>query len=131
MTFCTVINCMDGRVQLPVITYLKKRFDVEYVDTITEPGPTLILAEQQNLPIVQSIFKRVSVSVKSHHSAGIAVVGHYDCAGNPAPEDDQRQQIQEAAQLIRRQFDNMDVIGLWVDDQWSVHEVVTQRVGKK
>ncbi|MHC5172739.1 MAG: carbonic anhydrase, partial [Planctomycetota bacterium] len=24
MSFCTAINCMDGRVQLPTITFLKK-----------------------------------------------------------------------------------------------------------
>jgi len=34
MSYCTVINCMDGRVQLPVIKYLKERFDVDYVDSI-------------------------------------------------------------------------------------------------
>ncbi|MHA1252503.1 MAG: carbonic anhydrase, partial [Candidatus Helarchaeota archaeon] len=28
MKFCTVINCMDGRVQIPVINYLRKRFNV-------------------------------------------------------------------------------------------------------
>lgn len=40
---------MDGRVQLPVIKYLQDRFKVQYVDTITEPGPNLILAEQMPL----------------------------------------------------------------------------------
>ena len=39
MRFCTVINCMDGRVQLPVIRHMKERFNAEYVDSITEPGP--------------------------------------------------------------------------------------------
>lgn len=38
MKFCTAINCMDGRVQLPVINYLKKHFKVNYVGSITEPG---------------------------------------------------------------------------------------------
>jgi len=39
MIFCTAVNCMDGRVQLPVINYLKERFSANYVDMITEPGP--------------------------------------------------------------------------------------------
>ncbi|MGI9568583.1 MAG: carbonic anhydrase, partial [Desulfobulbia bacterium] len=34
MRFCSVISCMDGRVQLPVIRYLQKRFNVDYVDSI-------------------------------------------------------------------------------------------------
>ena len=40
MSFCTVVNCMDGRVQLPVIRYLQERFEVPYVDSITEVGPS-------------------------------------------------------------------------------------------
>ena len=48
MKFYTVINCMDGRVQLPVIKYLQKRFNVEYVDSITEAGPNLVLSEHKN-----------------------------------------------------------------------------------
>jgi hypothetical protein len=36
---------MDGRVQLPVIDYLRKRFGVEHVDSVIEAGPNLILAE--------------------------------------------------------------------------------------
>ncbi|GAB4379897.1 MAG: hypothetical protein Kow0042_29680 [Calditrichia bacterium] len=52
MRFCTAINCLDGRVQLPVIQHLKKRFKVDFVDVITEPGPNLILSEQKNSALV-------------------------------------------------------------------------------
>ena len=33
MKFCTAVTCMDGRIQLPVIAYLQKRFNAEYVDS--------------------------------------------------------------------------------------------------
>ena len=46
MNFCTVINCMYGRVQLPVNKYLQKRFNVEFVDTITEAGPVFIISDK-------------------------------------------------------------------------------------
>jgi hypothetical protein len=46
MHFCTVINCMDGRVQLPVNKYLQKRFNVAYVDSITEAGPVRIISDE-------------------------------------------------------------------------------------
>jgi len=39
MEFCTAINCMDGRVQIPVISFLEERFNARYVDVISEPGP--------------------------------------------------------------------------------------------
>ena len=32
------LNCMDGRAQLPVIEWVKKNCDVEFVDMITEAG---------------------------------------------------------------------------------------------
>ncbi len=38
--FVTAINCMDGRVQIPVIEYLKNNYGINYVDMITAPGLT-------------------------------------------------------------------------------------------
>ena len=66
MRFCTVINCMDGRIQMPVIQYLCRRFNVEWVDSITEPGPNLILSEKKDDLLVQSIIKRLDISVNKH-----------------------------------------------------------------
>ncbi len=34
MTFCTSGNCIDGRIQAPVATYLQERFRVSYVDPL-------------------------------------------------------------------------------------------------
>ena len=55
MKFCSAIDCMDGRVQLPVINYWKERLKVSSVDSITEPGPNLILAKQSDKVAIQSI----------------------------------------------------------------------------
>ncbi len=123
MKFCTAINCMDGRVQLPVIKYLQKRFNVEYVDTITEGGPNLILSEGKNEILIQSIFDRVKISVEKHNSVGIAITGHYDCARNPASESEQIRQIEKAIEVIKKQFGNMEIIGLWIDENWHVKEL--------
>ena len=59
MSFCTAINCMDGRTQQPVIEFLKDKFEVLYVDSITEPGPVHILAEAPDSAQALSIFDRV------------------------------------------------------------------------
>jgi hypothetical protein len=114
---------MDGRVQLPVIEYLQKRFNVDFVDSVTEAGPNLILSESRKKALTQSILSRVSISVELHDSVGIAVVGHHSCAGNPASRDDQVVHIQNAVRLLREQYRNVGVIGLWVDGRWDVHEV--------
>ena len=126
MRFCTAINCMDGRIQMPVIRYLLERFNVEYVDSITEAGPNLILSEQKNHVPIQSILERLKISIESHRSVGVAIVGHHDCAGNPAPRDDQIAHIQKATPFLRQQYENLEIIGLWVDENWEVHEVTEE-----
>ena len=61
--FGTAINCMDGRTQIPVINYLKNKFDLDYVDTITEPGPNKILADRSESELLKSIKNRLDISV--------------------------------------------------------------------
>lgn len=123
MKFCTAINCMDGRVQDPVAEYLKKRFDATYVDTITEPGPNRMLAEDAPGERVASILERVAISVEKHGSGAIAVVGHYDCAGNPTDRDEQKIHTEKAVRFLESRYSEVDIIGLWVDEAWQVAEV--------
>jgi hypothetical protein len=114
---------MDGRVQLPVIKFLQERFKVDHVDVITEAGPNLILSDGTNPVAIQSILDRLNISVRSHGSAGIAVVGHHDCAGNPSPQAQQTLQTRDAVELLKRRFTGVEIIGLWVDKEWKVHEI--------
>lgn len=123
MTFATAINCMDGRVQLPVITYLQDRFDAEFIDTITEPGPNRILAEQTDQPRLKSILARLEISIDKHGSRHIAIIGHHDCAGNPAPKQIQIGHIQQAVAYISQRHPKTEVIGIWVDEKWRIHEI--------
>lgn len=120
--FCTVINCMDGRVQLPVIHYVRNRFRAEHVDSITEMGPNRILAEAQGSPAARSILERLLVSLTKHDSVGVAVVGHHDCAGNPAPKEEQIVHTNKAVDYIRQRHGSVEIIGLWVDEDWEVHD---------
>lgn len=130
MKFCVAINCMDGRVQLPVISYLKKRFKVDYVDSITEPGPNLILAEQKNTEAIQSIISRANISVKKHKAVGMAVVGHHDCAGNPMSKEDQIIHLESSLTFLRKNF-NLPIIALWVDKNWDVQEICMKKITPK
>lgn len=124
MTFCTVINCMDGRAQLPVIGYSRRRFNVDFVDSITEPSPNIILAKQQPGVLVNSIMERLRISIEMHNSTGLAIVGHHDCAGNPAGKDEQVAHIRNAIEFVRQHYKNIETIGLWVDEKWKVNELI-------
>ncbi len=124
MSFCTAINCMDGRVQDPVNEFLKKKFDVEYVDVVSEPGPNKILAERAEATLVDSIKKRIDISVHKHKSVGIAIIGHYDCAGNPIDEAGQREHTLTAVEFLAQEYEGLPVIGLWVDEGWKVQSLL-------
>ena len=123
MAFCTAINCMDGRVQLPVINYLMERFGVEYVDSVTEPGPVKILAEQADPILLDSILKRVSISTDKHSSKSIAICAHADCAGNPVDDQTQKQQLIDAVKTLQDKCSNVEIIKLWIDENWDVQEL--------
>ena len=125
MSFCTVVNCMDGRVQLPVIRYLQERFEVPYVDSITEAGPVRSLAEPVDETVSQPILRRLPIS-RSHGSKVVAVVAHDDCAGNPEDETTQRRQLEEAADFIAGHFPETLVLGLWLSRDWSGFEVTNR-----
>ena len=123
MSYCTAVNCIDGRVQLGVIEFCAKRFGVDHVDVVTEPGPVRLLGDQPSRRGAQSIIDRVSISVKKHGSKGIAVVAHHDCAGNPVDKSKQLEQLNTAVMLLQRWFRDSSVIGLWMDENWTVTEV--------
>lgn len=123
--FATAINCIDGRVQQPVLEWAQQTLQVDYVDQITEPGADLVLsvgiAEK-----AQAILEKVSISVNAHNSRHVAVVGHYDCAGNPVDEATHKEQIRQAVEAIARWDLPVEVFGLWVNGEWAV-ELVCQK----
>ena len=122
--FVTAITCMDGRIQLPVIAFLTKKYDANYVDLITEPG--IDAAISVNRKINFAVRGKAEISVNVHGSKLIAIVGHHDCAGNPAGKEEHLTQIRQALTYIRAWELGVEVIGLWVNDRWQVEEVTTQ-----
>jgi len=122
-TFGAAVNCMDGRVQTGVTAFLKKRFGVAYVDMITEPGPNRILGEQTDLHAVSSILRRLDISVRQHGARGIAVVGHEDCAGNPADRQVQTMHLRKAVAFLRARYASPPIIALWADTKGAVEEI--------
>jgi hypothetical protein len=121
--FATVINCIDGRTQLPVIDYMRTRFNVDYVDVITEPGPVKVIADQTSVFQINSILQRVLISQEKHGSKYLALVAHHDCAGNPVEKNKQIEQLRRSLDSIPLWGFKGSVVGLWVNENWAVQEV--------
>lgn len=121
--FGTAINCIDGRTQQPVTNYIKQNYTVDIVDMITFPGADGIFSNK--LRDVESSLAKHSayISVEKHNSQIVAIVGHYDCAGNPGDKNYHYGQIKEALQEISLWKLPAKVIGLYVNENWQVEEV--------
>lgn len=121
-TFATAINCIDGRAQDPVAAWMRVRFGVRYVDTITEAGADGILAHGSEAAL-EPIKSKVMVSTGAHKSQVVAVVGHHGCAGNPVSLEDHLKDIRKGVDAVASWELPVNVIGLWVNDRWQVDVV--------
>ncbi len=120
MTFATCLNCIDGRVQLPAIQWITEKYNVKYVDMITEAGMDGFLADENS--DIHEILKNVEVSISGHGSENIFVVGHYDCAANPVDDLTHKKQINTAVKRIKNIFPDLNVIGLWIDENFTAQK---------
>ncbi|MGB2600195.1 MAG: carbonic anhydrase [Candidatus Omnitrophota bacterium] len=118
-SFATAINCIDGRAQKPVTEFAIRKFKVDYVDLITEPGPDKVLSENKALDIIGSIKRCTLISVEKHKSKIVIIAGHHDCAANPVEEEEHYRQIKEAVKNIKEWNLEVDVYGVWVDKNWE------------
>ena len=125
MKIGTVINCIDGRVQYPVMDFLKDHYDLAYFDAAHEAGPLKILSERDDQCRLFSLQEQIRTSIEVNGSRFIAVVGHHDCRGNPQERSVQEKQIDRALEyLIKSYGDVMTFVGLYVNDRWEVEELV-------
>ena len=111
---------MDGRVQLPVIQWIKENFRVDFVDVITEAGMDNVLSNQED---ISEVLRSIAISVDINKSTRLFVVGHYDCRGNPVEENVHRQQIGDAVKRLKGHWAQLEIVGLWVNKGWAVEVV--------
>ncbi len=118
--FATAVNCTDGRVQEPVIQYLKKQYGVHYVDMITEAGPDKILAENKEKYKINSIKQRIELSLRQHGSSVVLMAGHAHCDGNPVDKKIHIAQILNSAATIRNWYPDIEIIPVWIGEDWKI-----------
>ncbi len=118
--FATSISCMDGRIQIPLANWIKENHSVDYVDAITEPGVDKKVSGDSDLDSIKS---KVAISINAHKSGLIVVSGHFDCAGNPVSNEEHSSQIKKSVEVISSWNLGVDVIGVWVDENWKVNPV--------
>jgi carbonic anhydrase len=116
--FVTAINCMDGRVQEPVIQWMKRQFHADFVDMITEPGPDRLMTAGPPWD-VRSVRSRVEVSVHAHRSEVVAVAAHHDCAGYPVSKEEHLSALRKCVDIVASWHLPVRVLALWINDRWE------------
>jgi carbonic anhydrase len=111
---------MDGRVQLPVLNWIKENYRVDFVDVITEAGMDNVLSNQDD---IREVLRSITISVDVNKSTRLFVVGHYDCRGNPVEESVHRQEISDSVKRLKSHWPNHEIVGLWVNSSWQVEIV--------
>jgi hypothetical protein len=122
MIFATSINCIDGRIQLPISNWIKQKYSVDYVDVITHPGSDKIIGEK-NIEGISEIKTKTLVSINAHNSKLVVISGHHDCAGNPVSKGTHLAQIKKSISIIKSWNCPVTVIGVWINEQWEIEEV--------
>jgi hypothetical protein len=115
------LNCIDGRIQIPVIQWIKENYEVDHVDMITEPGIDGVLADNANS--MDEIKRKVGLSIERNNASGIFIAGHHDCRANPVSEAVHREHIRASLGRLKKEFPEMTVTGLWVNNEWKVERV--------
>lgn len=128
-SFFTSVGCMDGRVQEPVAQYGRQKFGALFADTITEAGLVGVLSHAEQ-SLLDSIKNKVQISLEKHHSKGIIVHGHEDCAGNPVDDEKHLDDVRRSVEIIKGLINSqVPVIGVFVkrssEDslKWIVEEI--------
>ena len=115
--FFTAVGCMDGRVQEVVAEFGRIRFGAEYPDTITEAGLVgKLVQENADQGLIDSIKNKLVISLQKHHSKGIIVHGHQECAASDAVEDEKhKDDIRKSVELIKSLVNaSIPVVGVFV-----------------
>ena len=123
-TFATALNCMDGRVQLPVNEAVRSLFGVSHVDTITEAGIVRFLSDETNSNETTTALASIRISMDKHGSRAIAVAAHRDCAGNPCSDSAQQDQLRRAVAFLKEHFATCKIVGLWIGSDEVARVVV-------
>lgn len=101
--FATAFSCIAGEIFEIVLTFMRKEYDVHYVDFITEPGINRVLANSHDIPpvLLRRFKKNMEVSVKTKGSRIVAIVGREGCLENPYGRAIQIQHLKESERTVK------------------------------
>ena len=111
----TIVNCLDGTVQLPAIDFAKKLWKVNRVDVITEAAPEKILSETKDRETIERICKNIEASICDQHTKRLAIVSHSNCDINNVSDTNKKDMLSKAIGYLKARFIDIEIVGIWFD----------------
>lgn len=132
--FGTMLNCMDGRTQEPVINWIKDKYKLDVIDAPNPAGPTNMILNGSE-EIKNHYKEEVLISVNGHNSRHVVIVAHQECAANPISDEEQIEQIKKACESVKKEWnipEGVHIIGLWLtkktDLDWDINCLVNDQI---
>ena len=119
----TLVNCMNGTVQLPAINFAKQIWKVRWVDVITEVAPEKILSEAKDQETVNRICQNIEASFCGQQTKRLAIVAHSGCDINKAPDDKKKEMLHRAVDFLKDRYEDTDIVGIWIDNKGNASKI--------
>lgn len=119
----TVVNCMDGTIQLPVIEFAKRLWKVGWVDMITDAAPEKILFEAKEKETILRIHQNIKTSLREQKTKHLAIVSHSGCDTNKAPNDKKVEMLHCVVGDLKKIYQDTNVIGIWIDEEGRILKI--------
>ncbi|MCK9152130.1 carbonic anhydrase [Methanobacterium alcaliphilum] len=110
--FAACLNCIDGRVQLPVINWITSTYNIDFIDMITEPGMDGFLVDSESE--LKPLLDKLNIAIKVHDCEEIFIVAHEDCAANPVDFKTHAPNLKIASEKIKDVASKCKVICIYV-----------------
>ena len=120
--FGLLLCCVDGRYIAQSIVAARRKYQLNYVDVITEPGMDLVLSHQpykhaclREESLLAHIYHRMEKLVKAHNVKQIIIVAHADCLGNPGCHMHHYVCLAEAKKRVQSWFPKIPVDRVYIE----------------
>ena len=123
--FGTALSCIDGRVHVPVISWMRETLSVEYVDLVTHPGVDGFVV-QDSAAAARLLRPSIDISIQRHASPVLALVGHHECAANPGSADEHREHLLQGLRVLQTWSLGVKLVALWVNSDWQIDVLLTR-----
>ena len=116
--------CIDGAFYPTLEKWVKKTYEVEYVDPITHAGLDGTMAEKTDISTIRNFKYNIGVSVNGHKSKVLVIAGHENCIGAPGDKNKHLAFLRQCKKVAEDfNFKGVKIVLVWINRHKEVQIV--------